>query len=159
MISPARNMTACNEDKDTYFDKVLQSALHHSRREKRLEMVYILGELRDPRALGALNTIMKEDDPYLVSEAVKAAGKIGVSEAMEQLQIMMHHPSFMVRGEVALAMGEIDHPKRNELLNQFLNDCSPYVANCAYIILNDSNINLKRKDTQKKRFCYTKQCD
>jgi HEAT repeat protein len=152
-------MTACNEDEDTYFDKVLKSALHHGRREKRMEMVYILGELRDPRALDALKTIMTEDDPYLVSEAVEAIGKIGGPEAMEQLQIMMHHPSFMVRGEVALAMGEMDHPKRDELLNQLLNDISPYVANCAYLILNYSNVGLKRKDTQKRRFCCAKRCD
>jgi HEAT repeat protein len=63
-------MTTCNKCKDTYFDKFLKSALHHGRREKRLEMVYILGELQDPRALDALNTVMAEDDPYLVSEAV-----------------------------------------------------------------------------------------
>jgi len=132
-------MTACNEDEDTYFDKVLQSALHHGRREKRIEMVYILGELRDTRALDALKTIMTEDDPYLVSEAVGAIGKIGGPEAMEQLQIMMHHPSFMVRGVVALAVGEMDHPKRDELLNQLLKDSSPYVANCAYLVLNYNN--------------------
>jgi HEAT repeat protein len=129
-------MTACNEDEDTYFDKVLKSALHHDRREKRKEMVYILGELRDPHALDALKTIMTEDDPYLISEAVKAAGKISGPNVIELLLMMMHHPSFMVRGEVALAMGEIDHPMRYELLNQLLNDISPYVADCAYIVLN-----------------------
>jgi HEAT repeat protein len=152
-------MTACNECKDTYFDKFLKSALHHGRREKRLEMVYILGELQDPRALDALNTIMTEDDPYLVSEAIKAAGKIGGPKAMEQLQVMMHHPSFMVRGEVALAVGEMDHPNKDELLNQLLNDTSPYVANCAYLVLNYSNVNLNRKEMQKMRFCYAKRCD
>jgi len=150
-------MIACNENEDTYLDKVLQSALHHSRPEKRIEMVYILGELRDPRALDALKAIMVEDDPYLVSEAVKAVGKIGGPKAMELLLTMMHHSSFMVRGEVALAIGEIDHPKRDELLNQLLNDRSPYVANCACIALNADNINLKRKDAQKMRFCCAKQ--
>ena len=39
-------------------------------------MVYILGELRDARALHTLKTIMAEDDSYLVSEAVKVAGKM-----------------------------------------------------------------------------------
>lgn len=60
-------MTVCNEGEDTYFDKVLKSALHHGRREKRREMVYILGELRDPRSLDTLKTIMTEDDSFLVS--------------------------------------------------------------------------------------------
>ena len=68
-------MTVCNEDEDAYFDKVLQSALHRGRREKRIEMVYILGELRDTRALNALKTIMTEDDPYLVSEASRGCRK------------------------------------------------------------------------------------
>lgn len=128
-------MTACNANRDTYFDKVLQSALHHGRREKRREMIYLLGELRDPRALDALKIIMTEDDPYLISEAVRSTGKIGGPVALEQLQAMMNHPSFIVRGEVALALGEMDHQKRDEILIQLLNDISPYVANCAYIIL------------------------
>ena len=90
-----------------------KSALYHGRREKRREMVYILGELRDPRALDTLKTIMTEDDPYLVFEAVKSAVKIGGPKAMEPLLIMMHHQSFMERGEVALAMDEMDHPNRD----------------------------------------------
>lgn len=129
-------MTFCNECKDSYFDKVLKSALHHDRREKRWEMIYILGELRDPSALDALKTIMTEDDPHLVAEAAKAAAKIGGPMAMELLLIMMYHPSFLVRGEVALAMGEMDHPKKDEMLNRMLLDISPYVANCAHFILN-----------------------
>ena len=111
-------MVPCNKDADTYFDKVLESALHHGRREKRREMIYILGELRDSRALNTLKAIMAEDDPYLVWEAVAAAAKIGGPAAIEQLQIMMRHPSFMVRGEVALALGKMDHPTRDEILNQ-----------------------------------------
>ena len=152
-------MTVCNEGDDTYFDKVLKSALHHDRREKRREMVYILGELRDPRALDALKTIMTENDSYLVSEAVKAVGKISGPKAMELLLIMMHHSSFMVRGEVALALGEISHPKREELLNQLLNDISPYVANCADIILNDCNVIQKVMMRKKGGSANTKQCD
>ena len=72
---------------------------------------------------------------------------------------MVHHPSFMVRGEVALAMRVVDHPKRDGLLNQLLKDISPYVANCAYLVTNYSNVNLKRKDAQKRRFCYAKRFD
>ena len=128
-------MIAINEDEGSYFEKVLKSALHHDRREKRREMIYILGELRDLRALDALKTIMTEDDPYLVSEAVKATGKINGPKAMEMLRIMMHHRSFMVRGEVALAIGEIDHSMMDELLSLLLNDISPFVANCARLVI------------------------
>jgi HEAT repeat protein len=138
------DMTACNEHEDSYFDKVLKSAMHHDRREKRREMIYILGELRDSRALDALKTIMIEDDPHLVAEAAKAAGKIGGPIAMELLLIMMHHPSFLVRGEVALAMGEMDHPKKDELLDRMLLDISPYVANCAHFVLRRCNRNGKK---------------
>jgi HEAT repeat protein len=100
--------------------------------DTRREMIYILGELRDPGAMDALKTIMTEDDPHLVAEAVKAAGKIG--GPMDLLLIMMDHPSFLVRGEVALAMGEMDHPKKDELLNRQLRDISPYVVDCANFI-------------------------
>jgi len=129
-------MIACNEDNDAYFEKILKSALQHERREKRKEMIYILGELRDPRALDALGTIMTEGDPFLVLEAVKATVKISGPKAMEFLLILVHHKSFMVRGEVALVMGEMDHPKKDELLNRLLLDISPYVANCAHFVLN-----------------------
>lgn len=152
-------MVPCNKDADTYLDKVLESALHHGRREKRREMIYILGELRDSRALNTLKAIMAEDDPYLVWEAVAAAAKIGGPAAIEQLQIMMRHPSFMVRGEVALALGKMDHPTRDEILNQLRADNSPYVANCACIALNYNNVNLNEKDMQKRRFYRAKRCD
>lgn len=131
-------MAASNEDQDVYFYKVLKSALHHCRIEKRREMVYVLGELRDPRALVALEAIMTEDDPFLVSEAAKAAGKIGGSRAIELLKKMMHHPSFMVRGEVALAMRRLDCLNRDEILKQLLNDSSPYVVDCASIASNQN---------------------
>jgi HEAT repeat protein len=152
-------MTICNQEEDTYFDKVLQSALHHPRRAKRMEMVYILGEFQDDRALAALKTIMSDDDPCLVCKAVEAAGKIGGLDAIQQLEIMAHHPSFIVRGEVDLALQNMDHPRRQGLLSQLLNDTSPYVANCANLILNCRNIKLKGKYRQKKRFCYAKRCN
>jgi HEAT repeat protein len=154
-----RNMIGYNEQEDAYFDKVMKSALNHDRREKRREMVYILGELRDPRALFALKTIMTEDDPYLVSEAVKAAGKIGGSKAMDLLKMMIHHRSFMVRGEVALAIGELDHPMKEKLLGKMVTDPSPYVANCARLVLNYSNISSNLKNEQRRTFCYAKRCD
>lgn len=85
--------------------------------------------------MDALASIMTEDDPYLVSEAVKAAGKIGGVKAMEQLQIMTHHRSFLVRGEVAKAIGSVDNPDLSELLDQLLKDISPYVEECARMAL------------------------
>ena len=72
-----------------------------------------LGNCKIPCALDTLKTIMTEDDPYLVLEAVKAAGKIRGPKAMECLLIMMHHQSFMERGEVAVARDESDHPNRD----------------------------------------------
>jgi len=93
-------MAVCNEGEDTYFDKVLKSALYHGRREKRREMIYILGELRDPRALDAL-TIMNEDDSYFGIRGSKGSRKDRGPKVIDLLLIMMHHPSFIVRSEVA----------------------------------------------------------
>lgn len=128
-------MRARDDVDETYFEKVLKSALNHPRRDKRMEMIYLLGELRDLRAMDALASIMTEDDPYLVSEAVKAAGKMGGVKAMEQLQIMTHHRSFLVRGEVAKAIGSVDNPDLSEMLDQLLKDISPYVEECAHMAL------------------------
>ena len=121
-------------------------------------MVYILGELGDPRALDALETVIAEDDPYLASEAAKATGKIGGPRALEILQNAMPHSSFMVRGEVALALGSMAHEKRDypleqqmleqkisDLLDQLLDDVSSYVASCAGIALEFNNIHKKTK--------------
>jgi HEAT repeat protein len=92
-----------------YFDKVLQSARHHKRPEKRIEMIHILGELRDNRALDTLKIILTESDVYIVSEAVEAIGKIGGANAIELLKTVMDHPSFLVRGRVALSIGMISN--------------------------------------------------
>lgn len=135
MISPPRNMAG--ENVDGYLDVVMQSALHHSRREKRREMVYLLGELYDDRALDALDAIMSEDDPYLVCESVRAAGKIGGPKALKQLQAMANHPSFMVRGEVALALGAMADEDGMKLIDELQNDSSPYVAGCAGNVLDE----------------------
>ncbi len=123
-----------------YFDKVLQSAIHHSRPEKRIEMIHILGELHDDRALDALKDILSEPDIYIVSEAAMAIGKIGGSKAMELLKTIMDHPSFLVRGKAALSIGMINNPEKDFLLNQMTKDKSPYVVGCALRSLNNSHI-------------------
>ncbi len=65
----------------TYFEKILHSARHHPRPEKRIEMIRLLGELQDARALPLLSGLLKEPDLYIISEAVEAIGRIGGSEA------------------------------------------------------------------------------
>jgi len=114
-----------------YFDRVLQSARHHARPDKRREMIHILGRLQDPRALDPLKDFLGEKDPFIVSEAVEAIGNIGGAEAIELLKAVTDHPSFLVRSKVALAMGRINHPDCKHILNQLINDKSPYVAKCA----------------------------
>jgi HEAT repeat protein len=123
-----------------YFDKVLQSAIHHRRPEKRVEMIHILGELRDDRALDALKNILTEPDIYIVSEAAMAIGKIGGATAVELLKTVMNHPSFLVRGKVALSIGMINNTERDCLLNQLTKDKNPYVVRCALLSLNNSHI-------------------
>jgi HEAT repeat protein len=123
-----------------YFDKVLQSAIHHSRPEKRIDMIHILGELWDDRALDTLKDILAEPDIYIVFEAVEAIGKIGGAKAMELLKTVMDHPPFLVRGKVTRSIGMINNPERNCLLNQLTKDKGPYVVRCALLSLNNSHI-------------------
>lgn len=72
---PLIKMIACDSRGETYLQNIMQSAMSHPRHDKRLEMVHLLGDLRDPRALGTLSVLLSEDDLYMIAEAIEAARK------------------------------------------------------------------------------------
>lgn len=92
-----------------YFEKVLQSAKFHKRPDKRIEMIYILGRLREERALDTLEEFLSESDPYLVYESVGAIAKIGGPKATELLFSLRDPRSFMVRERVAQVLNVLHH--------------------------------------------------
>jgi len=94
-----------------YFETVLQSAKFHKRPEKRIEMIYILGRLRDERVLDTLDEFLAESDPYVVYESVGAIAEIGGPEALKLLLSIRDHRSLMVRKRVAQALEEWDQKK------------------------------------------------
>jgi HEAT repeat protein len=91
-----------------YFDKVLHSAKYHRRPEKRIEMIYILGRLRDERALDTLEEFLAESDPYLVLESVCTIAEIGGPKAARLLKYAKDHRYFIVREKASQALDALD---------------------------------------------------
>jgi HEAT repeat protein len=61
---------------------------------------WILGELSDPRAVGALITLVeKTRDVYIARAAVRALGKIGTIEALYVMKSLSDHPGRMLGEE------------------------------------------------------------
>jgi HEAT repeat protein len=60
---------------------------------------YLLGKLRDPKAVPALARALAEGDPYVAAEAVIALGKIEAPEARALVAAARHHRYVTVRRE------------------------------------------------------------
>lgn len=80
-----------------YVEKLIL-ALNHPEKTTPLRTAWILGKLREPRAVKVLNQVIeKTEDVYLVVAAVKASGQIGTLEAVTSLEALRQHPAQMVR--------------------------------------------------------------
>lgn len=87
--------------KTTDFVDKLILALDHPEKETRLRAAWILGKLREPRAIGPLGRVLATSgDVYLAGEAAAALGKIGTIEARSVLRKSIEHPAQMVRGKI-----------------------------------------------------------
>ena len=81
----------------SFFEKLV-NALNHSVRTTRIRAAYILGELRDKRAIAPLlDVIDKTDDLFLIEGIALALGKIDGKEVLSTLIQLMDHASFLVR--------------------------------------------------------------
>ena len=87
--------------KTTDFVDKLILALDHPEEETAIRAAWILGKLREPRAIGPLGRVLATSgDVYLAGEAAAALGKIGAIEARSVLRKSIDHPAQMVRGKV-----------------------------------------------------------
>jgi len=119
-------------DVKTFTDKLL-GALYHPEPTTQTRAVYILGERKSEEALGPLVRLFRQSkNPFLQSEIVGAAGKIGGSEALAFVVQALQQDSFMVRSEAAHALGVFvgDHTAKRALAAA-LEDASPYVRESA----------------------------
>jgi HEAT repeat protein len=73
-------------------------ALNHPEKSTPVRAAWILGKLKDPRAVEALIRLIEtSEDIYLIVAAVKALGEIRTVEALAALETLRKHPARMVK--------------------------------------------------------------
>jgi HEAT repeat protein len=101
--------------KTTDFVDKLILALEHPEEETAIRAAWILGKLRDPRAVEPLRHLLAETgDVYLAGEAAAALGKIGTAEARSALRAFVNHPAQMVREEAQRILDRMALKEREE---------------------------------------------
>ncbi len=80
----------------SYLDGLLR-ALRSPEGETVIRAAYILGALRDPRAVGPLGDVVRHGDPYAAAEAVRTLARIGTPEAQQIVRAALAHPFAVVR--------------------------------------------------------------
>jgi HEAT repeat protein len=94
-----------------------------------MRAVYLLGEKRVVEAVGSLAQLFRRNkNPFLQTEIIEAIGKIGGDSAYSIVIEALRHPSFIVRGEAAKALGSFPgHDSVKQALARALKDPSSYV--------------------------------
>ena len=83
-----------------YVEKLI-IALEHPEKETPIRAAWLLGQLKDRRAVPPLiDLVKKTDDIYIARAAVRALGEIDTPEACQFLGTLAHHQAKMVRDEV-----------------------------------------------------------
>jgi HEAT repeat protein len=96
------------ESKD-YVEKLI-IALEHPEKETPIRAAWLLGQLKDPRAVPPLiDLVKKTDDVYIARAAVHALGEIDTPEARQFLPTLTNHPAKMVRDEVQQILSGRNH--------------------------------------------------
>ncbi len=116
--------TEAGED---FVDKLI-AALGHPEPLTRKRAAWILGELRERRALGPLIAAVETStDLDLLEGAVEALGKIGDARAVNALGKLLPKSYLSVKLKTIEALGRIGGPKAAELLRSALHDSSAAV--------------------------------
>lgn len=87
-------------DSRDYVDKLI-AALRHPEPETPVRAAWLLGKIKDMRAVEPLIELVRETaDVYAVRTGVEALGEIGSEQALEFLESIQNHPSVVVSREV-----------------------------------------------------------
>ncbi|MCX5887962.1 MAG: HEAT repeat domain-containing protein [Deltaproteobacteria bacterium] len=83
-----------------YVEKLI-IALEHPEKETPIRAAWLLGQLKDSRAvLPLIELVKKTEDVYIARAAVQALGEIDTPEARQFLGTLVQHQAKMVRDEV-----------------------------------------------------------
>jgi HEAT repeat protein len=95
-----------------YVEKLI-AALHHPEKETPIRAAWLLGQLKDPRAVPPLIELVKEtEDVYIARAAVQALGEIDTPQADRFLRNLTQHHVKMVRDEVQKILAEKESSHR-----------------------------------------------
>ena len=122
----------------SYFEALVR-ALNHPERTTRIRAAYILGELKDKRAVEplaeALNRIRDMQDVFFAEAVAVALGKIDGEEAIPILLDLTGHPSFLVRAAALNSLSRFKTERITQTMKRALNDPSLSVQELAMEIL------------------------
>lgn len=122
----------------SYFEKLI-NALNHSERTTRIRAAYILGELKDKRAVKplaeAISRIQGIQDIFFEEAVVIALGNIDGEEALPVLIDLLEHPSFLVRAAALNSLSRFKKKKATQAIKKALNDPSLSIQELARKIL------------------------
>ena len=125
-------------DHRSYFEKLI-NALNHSERTTRIRAAYILGELRDRRAIKSFAQVVSKaggiKDVFLIEMVAVALGKVDGEEALPILIRLMDHPSFIVRRAALNSLSRFKNGEALKVIKRALKDPSPNVQDLARKIL------------------------
>jgi HEAT repeat protein len=125
-------------DHRSYFEKLI-NALNHSERTTRIRAAYILGELRDRRAIKSFAQVVSKaggiKDVFLIEMVAVALGKVDGEEALPILIRLMDHPSFIVRRAALNSLSRFKNGEALKVIKRALKDPSPNVQELAQKIL------------------------
>ena len=125
-------------DHRNYFEKLI-SALSHSERTTRIRAAYILGELRDRRAIKPFAKMLSKaggiQDVFFIEMIAVALGKLDGEEALPILIRLMDHPSFLVRRAALNSLSKFKNEGALKVIKAALKDPSPNVQELARKIL------------------------
>jgi HEAT repeat protein len=87
-------------DSKDYVEKLIL-ALQHPEKETPIRAAWLLGQIKDPRALQPLMDLAQStEDVYLARAAVHALGEIGTPACFKVLARLRNHPAKLVRDAV-----------------------------------------------------------
>jgi HEAT repeat protein len=125
-------------DHRNYFEKLV-NALKHSERTTRIRAAYILGELRDRRAIKPFAEVVSKargiQDVFFIEMIAVALGKLDGEEALPILIRLMDHPSFLVRRAALNSLSKFKNEGALKVIKTALKDPSPNVQELARKIL------------------------
>ena len=120
------------------FVEDLLAALRHPAPANRRHAAWILGELRERRAVGPLTEAMRGTrDPDLLEGAAEALGKIGDEAGVEPLAALLQGAFLGARVRAVEALGRIGGARATVALREALRDPNAIVRERAAAMLQE----------------------